>query len=444
MLNNKRTYQLNCIVLLSISVLAFSGVYVVRGLHGDGSFYILTMLVNNGFTSGEPARDFVLKLTQFPAAWAMKLGIQNLNFIIRLHSLGLIVVPLLFWLAALANLIRSNTFGFFLIAFAATYLSSGFFANGEYTLTYSMVAFYASILFKEKINTRFCLLITLTAFALIRSYEAMIFLGPALILLTTIRAFSEKNRDWMLNIACSLSCLFLISSIFIAARSILKPHSPGNLSGAIDFIPMIQKGQFIYLVCFVLLATIGYRIQNIRFNFILKILTAGTAILFIINTNWWLTPEQHYRFRTISGLFLFTLILISTFFVFIKKYDAKALNQSLTIVSTAIFFTLYFPFVSYDIGYYKWSKTFEFEAINLTESIHIEKTKIYENENAKWDSGFNWPWSNPTLSILLRGKGDVMILNHTNYSGWEPNLNMFGHNPLNRYHRSSGLYGNHL
>ena len=75
----KNDYLLKCIVLLSISALGLTGVYVARGLHGDGSFYMLTMLVNNGFTSGEPARDFVLYLTQFPAALAMKSGMNNLN-----------------------------------------------------------------------------------------------------------------------------------------------------------------------------------------------------------------------------------------------------------------------------------------------------------------------------------------------------------------------------
>ena len=364
--------------------------------------------------------------------------------IIRLHSLGLIVVPLIFWLAALTNLIKSNLFGFFVIAFAATYLSSGFFANGEYTLAYSMVAFYASILFKEEISQIYSLPLVLTSFALIRSYEAMVYLGPALLLLTLLRAFTLKSKDRILKIAFGLSCIFLIVSIGIAARSILNPHSSGNLSGAIDFVPMVKKGQFIFLMLFVTLVAIGYGLRNARFNYFLIILSTCAAFVFTLNTDWWLSPEQHYRFRSISGLLFFALLLISGLYFFIFKSHSNTINKSVNLVSTVIFFSLYIPFISYDIGYYKWSKIFEFEALNLSQSTHIEKTRIYEHENSKWDSGFNWSWSNPTLSILLRGKSDVLILNHSTYSGWEPNLKNLGKSPLDQYHRSSGLYGNKL
>jgi len=444
MLNKKINVLLTRVVLFFLVALAVTGVYAARGLHGDGSFYMLSILTREGFTPEELARDYVLALTQFPAVWALKSGIIDLNALVRLHSFGLIVIPLIFWFGALAQQIKSNVFWLLLIAFSATYLSSGFFANGEYTTTYGMAAFYTSILLKEKISNLLALCICLTSFALIRSYEAMFYLAPLLLLITITRTLLLKADNRAVKLALCLSALFFILSFVVAARSILNPHSPGNLSGAIDFAPMIKKGHFIYLICSLLLAGIVYNFKNLQSSLIINILAIAAALTFAMNSQWWLSPEQHYRFRSISGLLLFFTLFSIAFFIFILKKDIRKIIPSLTFISISIFFTLYFSFVKYDFGYYNWSKIFERESLNLTLSTNIEKTLIYGNEDTAWDRGFNWSWSNPTLSIILRGKADIMILNHSTYHGWVPELNSLGSNPLEKYKRTRGLYGSTL
>ena len=65
-------------------------------------------------------------------------------------SLGLIAIPLGFWISALLIQTKTCFFWLFVAAFSVSYLSSGFFAIGEFNIAYAMVAFCASILLKEK------------------------------------------------------------------------------------------------------------------------------------------------------------------------------------------------------------------------------------------------------------------------------------------------------
>lgn len=198
MLSKRRVVLLNYAVLSFVLILGVSGVYAARGLHGDGAFYLLSILTQEKFISDEAARQHVLALTQFPAVWAMHLGCQDLKLLIRVHSIGLILLPIAFWFFALALQNGSNRFWLMLIAFSATYLSSGFHANGEYNLTYAMVALCASIILKKSISNWLALVMLVAAFALIRSYEAMVYLGPLLILwLGYVGGMSGTTREWL-------------------------------------------------------------------------------------------------------------------------------------------------------------------------------------------------------------------------------------------------------
>ena len=119
---------------------------------------------------------------------------KDLNFLIRLHSLGLIAIPLGFWISALLLHIRKNSFWLLALAFAVSYLSSGFFAAGEYNITYAMTTFCAALILRRNISLTSAVVLVVIAIALMRSYEAMVFLGPLLFSISIIRAIKEKAR----------------------------------------------------------------------------------------------------------------------------------------------------------------------------------------------------------------------------------------------------------
>lgn len=180
---------------------------------------------------------------------------------------------------------------------------------------------------------------------------------------------------------------------------------------------MLSRGQFGYLAFIGVIAILAYCMQGARANAALVILAAAATLSFAANDAWWLTPEQHYRFRTISGLMLFAIILIGASFTFIWKRMSGRTTPGLVVVAMTVFLALYVNFVSYDLGFHRWLRVFETEAIEVVHSVSVEKTRIYARQDASIDHGFNWSWSNPTLSVLLRGMADAVIMNHSTYNG---------------------------
>src|SRR5262249_41929381 len=118
-------------ILFAMLGLGLTGVYAARGLYADGSHSLFSILTSNDyFADFDKPRLYGLIITQTPVVLAIKLGVKDLNFLIRLHSLGLVAIQLGFWISALLLQIKKTFFWLFVLAFAVSYLSSGFFAIG--------------------------------------------------------------------------------------------------------------------------------------------------------------------------------------------------------------------------------------------------------------------------------------------------------------------------
>ena len=68
-------------------------------------------------------------------------------------------------------------------------------------------------------------------------------------------------------------------------------------------------------------------------------------------------------------------------------------------------------------GYYRWLKAFEAEALRIEGLVPIDHTEFNKGYGSL--SGYNWPWSNATLSVLLRGNAEAIITNASSFVGWE-------------------------
>jgi hypothetical protein len=85
-------------------------------------------------------------------------------------------------------------------------------------------------------------------------------------------------------------------------------------------------------------------------------------------------------------------------------------------LGATIFFAIMSGLLLYHTqGYYRWVEKFEQTAVALKENIAIDKTNI--NSDRGMIHGYNWGWGNPSLSILLRGNAEAMILNHSDNLG---------------------------
>lgn len=408
--------------LLLVALLGIIGIYSARGLYADGSFFLFNILSQKSYWDFDKPRAFIQLITQTPVVLGIKLGVKEITTLIYLHSIGIVGIPIIIWCLALFQHIKSEHFWILLIAFSATYLSAGFFAVGEYNLTYALAAYCLSVLLKEKITLLDSVLIIFAAIALTRSYEAMVFLGPALFLFSARRIISSTSNKKILEKNVLLILLFLFASATtVAAWSILFPRDPANLAGAGNISHIIKSGYFIYLSGMI---SIYFIIQKAprKFKHFFVLIAAGSVIYFISFREIWNSPSMNYGFRSMAGLILF-FIFLAIFIEDINKKNgeikiaaAKTSTALTGVISLLLFLSLALTSATYSLEFSRWIKNFEFAASKASSWVHIDEATTVDG----FYSEFNWAWTNPSLSIILRGNSTGGILNSKHYTGWQP------------------------
>jgi hypothetical protein len=125
-----------------------------------------------------------------------------------------------------------------------------------------------------------------------------------------------------------------------------------------------------------------------------------------------------------SGLIVFIIFSITIARKFNGKYksikisDAKFITQSQKIISLSLFLPFLLASIVYSFDFSKWIRIFEIEAKKSSGWAYIEDVRpiYFSDHNEK----FSWGWTNPSLSIILRGDASGGILNSKSYTGWQP------------------------
>lgn len=431
------------LVLFCVLLIAALGIYAARGLYADGSFFLYNILLQKNYWDFDKPRAFVQIITQTPVVIGIKFGIKNITELIYLHSLGLVGIPVIIWVFALIQHLQSRHFWTLLVAFSATYLSSGFFAIGEYNLTYALAAYCFSILLKDKLTYSDSVLVVAAAISLTRSYEAMIFLGPTLFLFTARRLINQESNQIIFEKLISLVLGFLFSSATaISAWSVLYPRDPANLAGAGNIFHIVKSGYFIFLI---LMISIYFLIQITTKKTIatLVLVAAASTVYFIAEPKIWNSPSMNYGFRSISGLILCSIFLAVFARELIKKHESNKISsaensaQAEKLVALLLFLSLSFASATYSFEFSRWIKNFETEARKASSWTHIDEVMPADG----CYSDFSWAWTNPSLSIILRGNSAGGILNGKSYSGWQPfKPEEIQENPIRYFSNKKELY----
>ncbi len=404
--------------LTIIFIICIAGVYSTRGLYADGSFWLVEMLPRNGFYIFDPHREYAQRLAQLPVALAIWLGVLDLNVLIRLHSFGFIGIPLIFWIAALSLHYKNNLFWFFLIAFTVSFLRSNFFAVSEYNFSFGMTAFCAAILLRQQLNLALALMMLLTSILLIYSYESTLFSGLFLAGLTALRLFRITTDIKSVRILLIICLIPFIISFYVGARSVFYERSFNGPSTA-----NLSAFKEVHLLFLVLLPAIIFSLaSNIfqRYKFLILILIFSIVLIYLYYT---FRLDQSnisygylsYAYRALCCFLLLYILTFATIFRFwserIKAISFATSNIFLSIATIIFFSSMSYMMLYHTFGYYKWIKGFEKQAISLKINTPIDKTSINTNHGLTY--GYNWGWGNPSLSILLRGNAEAMVLNST-------------------------------
>ncbi|MGR8979422.1 MAG: hypothetical protein ACU84H_04950 [Gammaproteobacteria bacterium] len=460
-------YSFRLLILILISGIAFSGVFAARGLYADGSFFLFNVLKTEDFWDFDKSRAFAQIISQIPVVFAMKIGVTDLNALIRLHSFGLIAIPLGFWFAALLIQINTYLFWLFVFSFSVSYLSSGFFAIGEYNLAYAMAALSASIILRNGRLGKICsLTLILISILLTRVYEAMLVLGPLLFAISMFRLLLTPKRDvFSSKIALIISSFFFATSSLTSVWSIMfdPVHTYGSesssaisilsimfhrdtvgLSTALDVKSIMKSKQLIYMILMCVLCLILAMTER---NFLKTIAIIDAFLIssiYLFNTSFWHSPVNHYEFRSVSGLMLFFVIAFAAaHYFFLKKLDyfefLELKRSKYELISLLCFISLTIPFYVQTFGFYRWARIYEQEVTTRTGLISIESTRI--NHSYPYE-GYNWTWTNPSLSLLFRGNlTGAIILNKKDQFGWQPfKPDEIDDNVLGAFKKNSPLY----
>lgn len=415
---NGKNIQLG--LLLTILALTVFHILSLRGLYADGSSFLVKMLTSGTFEDWDRARRFAQLLLQLPVVLALKAGVENIQLLAVLHSLGLFGLPALLWLMGLLRLRDEALFWPFFVVYAVISMNAGFFAIGEFNLAYALVGYSFAVLISQKnINTIQGILLVLVAVALVCSYEALIFLGPLLYWAAMRRVNWSDRRPanfWLLLATLCYAC-----ATFNSLWSILYPRSPGNLSGAMAGLMQLLANK--QLLISALVTGLYFLLVFFKFNSITRTIVAGVSLLLsalLFLPEFWSSPSEHYAARSpvgllmwglFSGLLLVRMANKSWIFNTANIQEAKKL---VWIIPCVLFAGLLSADVYHTMGHARFIDRFE-TFVNANQGFHaIEETPI--------DSEiYGWSWPQPSLSLLLREDADkAVILNRKDYLGWQP------------------------
>lgn len=425
------------IAIVLVALTGIIGIYTRRGLYADGSLYLYNILINNGFWVFDPPRSIVQFFTQIPVVLLIKIGVTSIETLILFHSVGLILPLILTWIALLILSFNSRYFWYYLVTFSITYLASGFMAIGEYNLTYTLTTFCLAIMLRENNTPILWMTSIFASIILLRSYESMLILGPILFAYALYRLIKSRGNKKTENKYILILTILFFSASLLSVLSIINFRDPNNLKSA-GSMSIIFSRQFIFLFSMLLAYIVLQVIPNRRIVNIISIFGSLVSLFFFMTPIFWITPTMNYQFRTTTGLLLF---LIYSFLIiewiyrngeWESNFDVTGLSKSSSVFAFILFISLIIPLNSYSIEFNSWLNDFEKTARLVENWVPVDETDVYL-DLTKYDL-YSWSWSNPSLSIILRGNSDGGILNESNYNGWEPFVPQeFKTNPLLKY-----------
>ena len=424
-MNPKLTMMPKYMVLVIMVLIAATGTLSVRGLYADGPFWLYHMLLRGGFYIFDAQRAYAQFLVELPVYLAIEGGVRDLNTLMRVHSFGLIGVPILLWIGALLIQLRTPIFWWLTLAFAVTYLRSGFFAAGEYNTAYGLVAISFSIILCKELGYFYKTIFLSCAIVLTHAYESMLFIGVFLALTCLTRLWLEKKDDRVLKLILMVSCALFFYAVFIGICSTFF-YRHENLKNTINYGALLEP-HILYLIWMIASSML---IAFTKFSSQLKggivLLGLLASLLYLVFLWRWDKSGisygyYSYAYRSLGAFMLagilFVVWLMNVVPFFIRQPVFKLNEPLLACTVSLVFLVQACMLLGHTFGYYRWLKAFEVEASRIEGLVPIDQTEF--NKGRGSISGYNWPWSNSTLSVLLRGNAEAIITNASNFTGWE-------------------------
>lgn len=297
-----------------------------RGLFWDGAAFLVNVVDFRTFHDFYPARAHVGWVTQLPLLAALRLGVTDMNVLAMIQSAALFALPVGLYQLALSRL-RDEPLLFTTVlgAIAIVYLPTSFFIIGEYNAAYAAVTAAMAVLLTPEYGRGNrgrrdgAILLALGALCL-RSYEAMVYLGPLLAAAVLWATWRRGNaRDDVARLLGSVAALAFLGGAVVSGVTMAEywyhPHFVQVRAAVADFW---QNLQFMIPFCGLLIFAVVSLVYPSWLRGRGPVLLIGLAVALMIVLPWvrlfrpatFLFPPSHYVARTAAGCVLWAMLVV--------------------------------------------------------------------------------------------------------------------------------------
>jgi hypothetical protein len=303
-------------VVLLLWALAVHNIVTCRGLFWDGSAFLVNLLDHGRFHDFYAARAHVDWVTQAPVLMLADWGLRDTRLLAMAYSAALFGLPTAFYHFALVRVRHdASLLAGVLAIIAVIYLPTSFFIVGEYNVAFaSVTAAMMVALTTHGRSLRDAVILCAFAFLCLRSYEAMIYLGP---LLAAATVWSTRRGDAPVRAVGFVAALALAGAAAVSAITIVDywehPHFMKVRSTSVDFWQNMQFA--IPLAGLVICGVAGLRRPAWLQGRGPLVVMAVIALLLALSP-WWrivhppsiLYPPSQYVARQAAGVLLAALL----------------------------------------------------------------------------------------------------------------------------------------
>jgi hypothetical protein len=426
------TQRLNQVLFALLFALVLIATGAMRGLYADGAFFLLRLIERGTWFDFDPARTHAQWMGQGPPWLFMQLGIRDVKVLARAYSFGLLGLPALFYALALWRTRLEPVLHIAVaVLTAVVFLNTQFFAVGEYNIAYALATWVAALL----LSTRplgwlgqGTLLLVLTA--LIRAYEVMLSLGPALALLAWVRARRLDPEGSRERLILPVVVLAAALGIWVAIQYGLRVRSDSIVQSSHRLKGVIHNGQLLISLLFAATFALA-ALERPRAG--LHRILSGVAVALpgLLLLPWvWAKPSRHHDSRAWAGLAL-TLGLLWTAraawkFGFREGWAERAGFELGRMRGAVILLWLVLSGIiaGHTLGWQRYLRAFESELAPTSQGSgqRVRPWADVSDELKERSRLYGWPWTQPSLSVLMQPADPdrVVIENPPGVAPWQP------------------------
>lgn len=428
--------------MLLCAIAAAYGAYALRGLHADGAFHLLSLATGEKFLFWETPRNASYALHQWATILAMKLGVDDLLVLARIHGLTMLMTPIVFIALSYFVLPKEykHLFIFPVFYYLAGVMAGAFSAIGEAQLagSYFWLLFFTILFFRTGLFTN--LLVFALALPIFVIHETFVLMAPFLALAGLYRLFRSKSTGDRLYFAALTALLIAVTVVVLSF--ILVPKSEYYESRSLSYFSTITSLAFIrsygyynppailgLIAGFILLVGVyATRRGLVKVQRILWVVIALAAVLAAISpliAERALSAKLQFDARSYGPILIPPLVLLMAV-VSLRAAQTKAYIESAFVAGVVLALAL---------GQVGWNVAATNEWRHYIASFrgllddhrgllsHEQALAELSPESGRQLVNMSWGWTYPTMSVLLAEQGKVQTIIENPDAGedaWEP------------------------